>query len=86
MTMTDIGMSGDVARALKVSRTRVRHLVLARRLQPIARTPSGYLIFDMSAVERLEAERRAALAVTSSPRRPRANRRTPSRVTTGAEF
>jgi DNA-binding transcriptional MerR regulator len=67
MNMTDIGLSGDVARVLKVSRTRVRHLVLTRRLHPIARTPSGYLIFDMSDVERLEAKRRAALAVTKQP-------------------
>ena len=60
----NLGMSGDVARVLRVSRTRVRFLVLDGRLRPVEHTIRGVSLFDMADVERLRAER-AARAVNS---------------------
>ncbi len=50
-------MSGDVARALGVSRERVRQLVALGRLRAFALTVRGVHLFDGADVDRLLAER-----------------------------
>jgi excisionase family DNA binding protein len=49
--------SGDAAKLLRISRERVRQLVAAGRLPPLAVTVGGFLLFAADDVFRLRDER-----------------------------
>ena len=61
---------GDVAARFGVSRARVRQL--DDRLRP-RRDEAGFRVYELAAVECVEAERRAAAERLSEERRPRAH-------------
>ena len=66
---SDFLLSGDVARTLGVSYTRVQQLILRGRLRAVARTAGGIRLFTRADVERLrearERERRQHVGVGS---------------------
>jgi len=49
--------TSSAARALGVSRQRLRQLVALGRVSVAARTPRGFMLFDATRIERLRRER-----------------------------
>ena len=68
MSRKVIFTSGDVARALDLSRERVRQLVALGRLRPLALTVRGLHLFASEDVERLRDQRERERRAVAVPR------------------